>query len=251
MDRIMSKLFASHDLAVLGVAFSLDPFYGQGCAPLLAPPLFAAPFLSSERFSSKRKVCAVMWSPVLKLDISGVPEAWVTVEEAAKYYATGSVAYTVGDPFATLRGGVSRMSLRRSQIEVHPIFAVNGQSAAHLLLAASPCLTRFNNKLFQRDQHICAYCGGRFNSEELEREHILPFSRGGRDTWMNVVAACRPCNQKKGAKTPEEANMPLLYAPYIPSRWEDLLLQARREHILGDQMDFLQAGLPPHSRVHQ
>jgi 5-methylcytosine-specific restriction endonuclease McrA len=191
----------------------------------------------------------VVWPPVLKLDISGIPEAWVTVEESARYYATGSVAYTVGEPCALLRGGVSRLTMNRSQIEVHPIFAVNGQSAAHLLLSASPSLTRFNHKLFRRDKNICGYCGDSFSDQELEREHILPFSRGGRDSWMNVVSSCRPCNQRKANKTPEEANMPLLYAPYIPSRWEDLILQARQEHILGDQMEFLKAGLPPHSRV--
>ncbi len=192
---------------------------------------------------------SVVASAVLKLDISGIPEAWVTVEEAARYYATGSIAYTVGDPFTVLRGGVSRLTQARSTIEVHPIFAVNGQSAAHLLLASSPALTRFNHKLFRRDQNICGYCGDQYADDELEREHILPFSRGGRDNWMNVVSSCRPCNQRKADKTPEEANMPLLYAPYVPSRWEDLILQARRDHILGDQMEFLRAGLPPHSRI--
>jgi hypothetical protein len=191
----------------------------------------------------------LVWPSVLKLDISGIPEAWVTVEEAAKYYATGSVAYSVGDPCALLRGGTSRATQQRSQIEVHPIMAVSGQSAAHVLLAACPCLTRFNHKLFRRDQYTCAYCGDQLLPTELEREHILPTSKGGRDSWMNVVAACRPCNQKKADRSPEDANMPLLYTPYVPSRWEDLILQSRKENILGDQMEFLRAGLPPHSRV--
>lgn len=190
-----------------------------------------------------------MSPPVLKLDISGVPEAWVSVEEAAKYYATGSVAYTIGKPFARLRGGFNRITHCRSEIEVHSIFAVSGESAAHVLLSSAPCLTRFNFKLFRRDKSICAYCGCQFEDVELEREHIVPFSKGGRDNWMNVVAACRPCNQRKANRTPEQANMPLLYAPYVPSRWEDMILQARQEHILGDQMEFLKAGLPPHSRV--
>jgi hypothetical protein len=197
----------------------------------------------------KGGLVSVVASPVLKLDISGIPEAWVTVEEAARYYATESIAYTVGNPFTVLRGGYSRATSHRSTIEIHPIFAVNGQSAAHLLLAASPALTRFNHKLFRRDKNMCGYCGDVLPDEELEREHILPFSQGGRDHWMNVVASCRPCNQRKADKTPEQANMPLLYAPYVPSRWEDLILQTRRDHILGDQMEFLRQGLPPHSRV--
>ncbi len=186
---------------------------------------------------------------VLKLDISGIPEAWIDVEEAAHYYATGSVAYTHGDRCARLRGGISRATARRSVIDVHPILAVRGTSVAGRLLATAPSLTRFNYKLFRRDRHTCAYCGGVYPAEHLEREHVLPTSRGGRDTWTNVVAACRPCNQRKANRTPEEAGMPLLYVPYVPSRWEDMILQARREHILGDQMEFLRAGLPAHSRV--
>ncbi|HMN79689.1 MAG TPA: HNH endonuclease [Burkholderiaceae bacterium] len=190
-----------------------------------------------------------MWPSVLKLDISGVPEAWINVEEAAHYYATDSVAYSYGDVCARLHGGFSRLTLRRSFIDVHPILAVRGQCAAGKLLKAQPRLTRFNNKLFARDRFTCAYCGGVFAPTELEREHILPCSRGGRDTWMNVVASCRPCNQRKADRTPEEARMPLLYVPYVPSRWEDLILQARRGHVLGDQMEFLRAGLPAHSRL--
>lgn len=190
-----------------------------------------------------------MWPSVLKLDISGIPEAWIDVEEAAHYYATGSVAYSYGDPCARLHGGISRLTSLRSVIDVHPILAVFGQCAAGKLLSVQPRLTRFNDKLFRRDRYTCAYCGKVLPASELEREHVLPYSRGGRDTWMNVVAACRPCNQRKANRTPEEAHMPLMYVPYVPSRWEDLILQARRGHVLGDQMEFLRAGLPAHSRL--
>ncbi len=185
---------------------------------------------------------------VLKLDISGVPESWITLEHAVGYYAQGVVAYTVGEPMRALRGGHNHAGIR-SQIEVHPIIAVNGVSVADRLLRATPRLTRFNHKLFKRDRYTCAYCGGKFREDELEREHVVPTSRGGLDHWTNVVSSCRSCNQLKGAKTPEEAGMPLLYVPYVPSRWEDMLLQARTEHIVGDQMDFLRANLPKESRL--
>jgi hypothetical protein len=59
---------------------------------------------------------------------------------------------------------------------------------------------------------------------------------------MNVVTACRSCNHRKGNRTPEQAHMPLLYAPYVPSLWEDFILRNRR--ILADQMEFLMAHLP-------
>jgi HNH endonuclease len=190
-----------------------------------------------------------MRSLVLKLDISGIPEAWLNLEEAAHHYAVGAVAYSFGEAFAVLRGGTNRSTGLRSSIELHSIIAVKGQSVAAKLLAATPSLTRHNHKLFARDRYTCAYCSQRLASSDLEREHIVPYSQNGKDTWMNVVTSCRPCNQRKANRTPEKANMPLLYVPYVPSRWEDMILQARREHILGDQMEFLRAGLPPSSRL--
>lgn len=185
---------------------------------------------------------------VLKLDISGVPESWITLEHAVGYYATGAVAYTLGDVMRTLRGGHNHRG-DRSAVDVHPIVAVNGASAAGRLLSATPRLTRANHKLFKRDRYTCAYCGGVFRESELEREHVIPTSRGGRNAWSNVVSACHTCNQSKAAKTPEEARMPLLYVPYVPSRWEDMILQARAEHIVADQMAFLRESLPKGSRL--
>lgn len=185
---------------------------------------------------------------VLKLDISGVPESWITLEHAVGYYATGAVAYALGDVVRTLRGG-HNCDGDRSAITVHPIIAVNGTSAAARLLSATPRLTRANYKLFRRDRYTCAYCGSVFREAALEREHVIPTSRGGTDTWTNVVSACRACNQLKAAKTPEEARMPLLYVPYVPSRWEDMILQARADHIVADQMAFLRESLPKGSRL--
>ncbi len=105
-----------------------------------------------------------------------------------------------------------------------------------------------NLKLFSRDRHVCAYCGGRFHTDDLTREHIIPTSRGGHDTWMNCITACRPCNGHKGNRMPEEARMSLLYLPYVPSLHEDMILRGRR--ILTDQMEFLAQGLPKSSRLH-
>jgi 5-methylcytosine-specific restriction endonuclease McrA len=48
-------------------------------------------------------------------------------------------------------------------------------------------------------------------------DHVLPSSRGGRNTWLNTVAACGGCNQRKGDRTPAEARMPLRVTPSAPS----------------------------------
>jgi len=104
-----------------------------------------------------------------------------------------------------------------------------------------------NERLFKRDRHVCAYCGGQFTDLQLTRDHVLPRSRDGRDTWTNRVAACQDCNNKKDDRTPEEVSMPLLYLPYIPNRAELMILAGRR--ILGDQTAFLLQQVPKHSRL--
>jgi hypothetical protein len=71
-------------------------------------------------------------------------------------------------------------------------------------VGSSPTAPRHN--VFKRDGYQCMHCGKR--PKELTIDHVLPQSRGGPDAWDNVVACCRPCNHRKGARTPEEARMP-------------------------------------------
>ena len=127
---------------------------------------------------------------------------------------------------------------------LHPIIAVHGAIPSRAW-RLTPSLN--NAKLFARDRQMCAYCGGVFPTDELTREHMLPTSRGGADTWMNCITACRSCNGRKGNRTPDELNWSLYYLPYVPSLHEDMILRGRR--ILADQMDFLLASVPPHSRL--
>lgn len=64
--------------------------------------------------------------------------------------------------------------------------------------------------IMARDHHQCQYCGG---TGQLTLDHIMPQSRGGEKTWDNLVAACKPCNNRKADRTPEEAGMPLARRP--------------------------------------
>ncbi len=73
-------------------------------------------------------------------------------------------------------------------------------------------LTRKN--ILRRDNQRCQYCGGK---NALTVDHVLPKSRGGKDHWENLVAACIPCNNRKGDRTPEEARMTLRRKPFRPS----------------------------------
>jgi 5-methylcytosine-specific restriction endonuclease McrA len=81
---------------------------------------------------------------------------------------------------------------------------------------ASVRLTRRN--LMLRDAHQCQYCGKQPPVRDLNIDHVVPKCRGGADTWENLVTSCRPCNLRKGRKTPEEASMLLARHPYRP-KW--------------------------------
>lgn len=68
--------------------------------------------------------------------------------------------------------------------------------------------------VLHRDNYTCQYCGER--RHDLTIDHIFPRSRGGRDSWENVVAACLKCNVKKGDRTPREAGLVLMTVPRRP-----------------------------------
>ncbi len=182
---------------------------------------------------------------VLKLSAQGLPQSWISLEQAVTHYAAGEVRWEAGREIALFRGGHNVITGLQSQIVVNSIIGTKGVPRINPF-AQRPGLT--NSKLFARDRNICAYCGSHLPEDELTREHIVPFAQKGIDTWMNVVTACTPCNHRKSSRTPEQARMPLLYAPYVPSLWEDFILRNRR--ILADQMEFLMAHLPNSSRLH-
>lgn len=69
--------------------------------------------------------------------------------------------------------------------------------------------------VIKRDRGRCAYCG-KTGADTMD--HVMPRSRGGASCWLNAVAAHAKCNRVKGARTPEEAGMPLLWQPFEPSR---------------------------------
>jgi len=183
---------------------------------------------------------------VLKLSAHGLPQSWITLEEAVLHYAADDVRWTMGSPVAVFHGGHNARTGVQSRIEVHSIIGTRGVPRINLQ-ALQPGLS--NAKLFARDRNVCAYCGKVFAAEQLTREHIVPICQNGQNTWMNLVTACKSCNHRKGPRTPEQAHMPLLYAPYIPSIWEDFILRNRR--ILADQMEFLRMHVPKTSRLVQ
>lgn len=68
-----------------------------------------------------------------------------------------------------------------------------------------------------RDGYCCQYCHDRFPLDQLTLDHVIPLSRGGRDSWSNVVTACKKCNHKKGNYLLEEIGMVLTNRPKKPT----------------------------------
>lgn len=100
----------------------------------------------------------------------------------------------------------------------------------------STAFTRFN--LFLRDEFTCQYCGAK---GEMTFDHVIPRARGGKTVWENVVAACAPCNLKKGSKPLGRTGMHLRRAPVRPDA-EKLRNSGRKfppNHLHESWMDFL------------
>ena len=184
---------------------------------------------------------------ILTLDQNGIPHRWITWQHAVWYYAKERVAWETGSEAFTVCGGKCQATGEISSVTAASIIAIKGKAMAMKSFNQVPPLN--NRELFHRDRQICAYCANSFAGARLTRDHIVPFSKGGRDTWMNVVTACRACNERKSDRTPEGAGMELVYLPYVPNRAEYLILTNRR--ILADQMEFLAQHVPAQSRLHQ
>ncbi|MGH7744628.1 MAG: HNH endonuclease [Candidatus Dormibacteria bacterium] len=182
---------------------------------------------------------------ILVTDVNGQPRSWSTLEEACCYYARGKVRWGVGTSVHTFLGG-HNLNGEQSRIDIEPVLGVTGPLVGTEWLDRTSVYVE-RKILYNRDLCICAYCGQQIKPYLLTIDHILPKSRGGKNIWQNAVSACKSCNHAKGNRTPEEWGVKLLYVPYVPTCAEKYIMKAR--NILADQMDFLVASVPRHSRL--
>jgi 5-methylcytosine-specific restriction endonuclease McrA len=135
----------------------------------------------------------------------------------------------------TRRRALSLMARGRVEAACEEAIAIQGVSSS-LRIPTVIRLRRYVNVprraarwsrrgVLKRDTFTCAYCGIRPGNKQRGRiltrqfltiDHIIPISRGGKNTWGNTVCACRVCNQRKANRTPHEANMKLLWEPKKP-----------------------------------
>ncbi|MGD9342045.1 MAG: HNH endonuclease [Chromatiales bacterium] len=176
-----------------------------------------------------------------------MPLEWVGYRDAVRLICLDQISYSLGRTVFRIRGGVNALTGVRSAIEVRAIIASQGTHPHAHLFSSSYTPPLSNQALFRRDQSLCLYCGERFPTALLSRDHVKPLSQDGADSWVNVVTACKRCNNFKAGRTPEEAGMELLAIPFKPTHAEYVYLQGRR--ILADQMEFLLSHFPRNSRL--
>lgn len=141
----------------------------------------------------------------LKLDSSYNPIEIINWQDAITLVITGK-AYVIETYERIVRS--AREKWKVPAVIVLKKFVRRGYS--------SFACTRKN--VFVRDDNTCQYCHKVFKSEDLTLDHVLPRSKGGDRTWDNIVAACRPCNQKKGDKFLHKVGMTPLNRPVPPDR---------------------------------
>ncbi|MBL7716059.1 MAG: HNH endonuclease [Bdellovibrionales bacterium] len=114
--------------------------------------------------------------------------------------------------------------IEESDHEVHTVRLTIRVPAVLRLLSYVPLtrkkqIVRFSRaNIFIRDRNACQYCGKVFPKSHLTLDHVVPIVQGGPKSWENIVTACKPCNQKKGGRTPTQAGMSLVRKPKQP-RW--------------------------------
>jgi len=195
-------------------------------------------------FESNKEVMNLQ-QRVLRTDVSGMPLEWVGYQEAVRLITLDQVSYSLGKTLYQIRGGINAISGRQSSVSVDAIIATHGHNPHKHLFSSAYVPPLSNQSLFRRDQNLCLYCGEQFPNFMLSRDHVHPLSQGGLDRWVNVVTACKRCNNHKAGRTPEQAGMELLAIPFCPTHAEYVYLQGRQ--ILNDQMEFLLAHFPRNS----
>jgi 5-methylcytosine-specific restriction endonuclease McrA len=85
----------------------------------------------------------------------------------------------------------------------------------HIIKRPRPRVKLSKREIFRRDNYTCQYCGRQ--TQHLTIDHVIPRHRGGGHYWDNLVAACPPCNRRKGGRNPQEAQMHLKHKPAEPA----------------------------------
>lgn len=140
----------------------------------------------------------LMRKPVLQLNASYEPLRIISVRRAIELIVRNKAVGVDNVPMIRVAKGLEVSSVIRLRTYRHVPIRMQVSSRKNIYL---------------RDGHRCMYCGVAFKSDELTLDHIVPRSRGGRNSWDNLVACCKKDNHRKADRTPEEAGMQLIRRP--------------------------------------
>jgi len=165
---------------------------------------------------------------VLLLNQSGEPLTFIDWKRALTLLFKGRAQPVEYFENAEVHSGVSRGTGGCSAYRVPSVISL----AKYIVLPQRGRMVALSKRnLMLRDKCECQYCGDHLRADTATIDHVLPVSRGGKNTWKNTVLSCKSCNNTKGSKTPAEAGMGLRSKPWTPSRV--LLLQqvAEQENV--------------------
>ena len=199
-----------------------------------------------ERANAERATKTGLQSPVLVLNRSFQPVRITTARHAFTLLYLGRARALDGgfEPVDFVQWSAIAPSsdddfigTPRGPIRVPRVLILSGYNRVP---SAPLRLSRRN--VFLRDAFTCQYCGGRPPMRDLNLDHVLPRSRGGKSSWDNLVTSCRTCNVKKGYATPEECGMIPRTKPHRPN-WSMALRMAAPSTRFAEWEPFLE-GLP-------
>jgi len=162
------------------------------------------------RQSGFRELCLVR--RVLVLNATYEPLSIVSVQRA--------VVLLLKEKAELIEAASERLHAERASLPVPLVIRL----VYYVRIPRHIALAPTRHSVLVRDNFTCQYCGATPGRSGLSLDHVLPRSRGGQTTWDNVVAACRPCNMRKGSRTPEEAGIALRRSPGRPHYLAFLLL---------------------------
>lgn len=129
----------------------------------------------------------------------------VSWQRAVTLVVTGKAEIHEADPERHIRGATTWVPFPRIVRLVNWVYVKFGGRGAHGVICSK-------KGVLERDSYTCAYCGKHADTVD----HVVPASRGGLNTWENLVSSCAKCNGDKADRTPEEARMQLKWSPWRP-----------------------------------
>jgi 5-methylcytosine-specific restriction endonuclease McrA len=144
----------------------------------------------------------VLHEPVLILNVTFEPMHVCSTKRALALVFSGKAEIVINGR-GTIRSAAS-------EFEIPSVIKLG-----YMVRRPRPRIALSKREILRRDDYTCQYCGRKMRT--LTLDHVVPRRQGGTHSWENLVAACSPCNRRKGGKQPAEADMSLQRTPYEPS----------------------------------